>query len=217
MNGDHIIFQTMSDLYDGHCDEKEKKAVLAHFESCKSCEDEYRRLQKTLSLLADYGNRVRPFDDFADETIKRIFRNKKRRMLYKSLPAIAASFLIIVSFALSESGIFRKSATQVEISKEASVPGEAETVVNIIANHRSAKLIIVTDDYIEGEIPLYDYRKLRRELGPRKVRQTLVQQSQEPARSHKRNIEEVGMSDGHEDIAPKPEDKARLVRFRIYR
>src|SRR5208337_3858947 len=106
MTAEHISFQKMSDLYDSDFhDQDDRDALLKHITSCGECGIEYTRLGKTLELIKRYSRHPFPPDFLRDKTMKKIKFIRRKRLILKSAPAIAASVLIVAGVSLFYSGI----------------------------------------------------------------------------------------------------------------
>lgn len=233
MNDRHVTFEKMSDLYDENIFiEEEKDVILNHIESCPACKSKYYELRKTLSLLSKLRNQNFDLNDLPARTIKIIKSKKRKKILLKAIPAIAASFLLIIGLGMFNLGLFNKngiysdSERQLTSNDDSAKINDIERVINIIRNHK-AKILKVSDLYIEGEVPIEKFRRLRRDLGFRKVSYSLFIHSSpvnSPANSEKiyewkTNIEEVAV--GNNRVRNQDQNGSlkhvKNIRFRVFR
>ena len=170
MSGNHISFQTMSDLYDDEIRSKtEREAILKHIETCKVCAQEYMRLGKTLQFCRQFSALSFPLEDLSPRTLGSIRSARKRKQFLKSLPAMAASILIVAGVGLYNMGIIGVPgrSTIADEGYRRSY-NDSEQVIDIIRQHK-ATIFQVTDEYVEGTVPVSSFNELRRNLGSRKV------------------------------------------------
>ena len=218
MSGNHIPFHALSDLYDNEIGPgTERDALLSHLQSCPECALEYRRLESTVRLCGEYGCAACTSGDLPDRAMGRIRSVRRRKMLLRSLPAMAASVLIIAGVGLFNAGIIGVHdggmMTVGGIHKSVS---DSERVIDIIRQH-NATIAGVTDQYVEGTVPLSSFNELRKHLGSRKVAYLLVDGSQPAPEQWNNAIEQVGLSDGEEPVMQDRGNGKKFVVFRVFR
>lgn len=224
MSGNHIPFHKLSDLYDDEIESRdEREMILRHLDGCESCALEYRRLGETLRLCGSLAELTRSPAGMSAATMKKILSAKKRRQFLKSVPAMAASLLIIAGAGLYNAGL-------IGVHERAGVGGvfsrsqvsDSERVIDIIRKH-NATIAQVTDEYVEGTVPVSSFNDLRRGLGLRKVAYMPVGENESDRNIQWGNaIEEVGLDDGQEQKAWAPLNghsgaAVKYVRFRVFR
>jgi len=220
MRTEHIPFQKMSDLYD--CDvtiSDDRDTLFEHIQSCGECTIEYSRLGKTLELVREFARHSSIPDALPIQTMKKIKFRRRRKLIIKSAPAIAASFLIITAVSLLNSGLstgVRKSIIAESSARDSLT--DSEQVIDIIRKH-NATISDITDTYVEGTVPVTSFNSLRQDLGFRKVAYLLAEESSGVARDWGNAIEEVGAGDirhwepqGHDVSGSK-----KYISFRVYR
>jgi anti-sigma factor RsiW len=219
MSGNHIPFHTLSDLYDNEIGPgTERDALMHHMASCTECALEYRRLESTVRLCGEYGCATCVREDFPAGAMRSIRSAKRRKMFLKSLPAMAASVLIIAGVGLFNTGIIgvRDGGMTADGGFRKSV-SDSERVIDIIRQH-NATIAGVTDEYVEGTVPLSSFNELRKRLGSRRVAYLLVDgSSPAPAVQWNNAIEEVGLTDGQGAAMPEPGSSKKFVVFRVFR
>jgi hypothetical protein len=215
MSGNHIPFHTLSDLYDneiGHGAERD--ALMSHLGSCPECALEYRRLESTVRLCGEYGCASCVSGDLPARAMGRIRFSRRRKMLLKSLPALAASVLVIAGVGLFNAGIIGVRDGGMQARRSVS---DSERVIDIIRQH-NATIAGVTDEYVEGTVPLSSFNELKKHLGSRKVAYLLVDgSSPAPAAQWDNAMEQVGLSEGEEPPAQVRGDGKNFVVFRVFR
>lgn len=219
MNGNHIPFHTLSDLYDNEIGPgAERDALMGHMASCQQCALEYRRLESTVRLCGEYGLAAIAGTDFPACAMRRIGAARRRKMLLKSLPAMAASVLIVAGVGLFNTGIIgvRDGGMTAGGGLRKSV-SDSERVIDIIRQH-NATISGVTDEFVEGTVSLSSFNGLRKHLGPRRVAYLLVDGStQAQAVQWNNAIEEVGLNGGDGTAATAPASPKTFVVFRVFR
>jgi hypothetical protein len=219
MSGNHIPFHTLSDLYDNEIGPgSERDAIMGHLGSCPECAVEYRRLESTVRLCGEYGCVTCVRQDFPTGAMSRIRSVKRRKMFLKSVPAMAASVLIVAGVGLFNAGIIgvRDGGMVADGGFRRSV-SDSERVIDIIRQH-DATIAGVTDEYVQGTVPLSSFNELRKRLGSRRVAYLLVDgSSPAPADQWNNAIEAVGLSDGQGAVVTEPGSEKRFVVFRVFR
>jgi hypothetical protein len=223
MSGKHISFDTLSDLYDDEIGSMEEKAsMMRHIESCRACALEYKRLGNTLRLCRDVAGISFPLEELSQQTLLKIKSSNKKKLFLKSLPAMAASILVIAGIGLFNTGIIgiHNRGNLADESSRRSY-SESEQVIEIIRGHK-ASIAQVTDEYVEGTAPVASFNELRKQLGSRKVAYMLVEETgQDTGASWSNPIENVGLDDGQVISDPKQDGRIasgkKYVRFRVFR
>ena len=221
MSIDHVTFNQMSELYDNDIPDGDVRArLMTHIEKCPDCGCEYGRLGKTLQICKDYSCQPFSLDGLSARTMKKIRWNSRKKLFYKSLPAVAASVLIIAGIGIFNPGVFnppsRSFVTELGAKRSLS---DSEKVIDIIRRHR-ATISDVTEHYVEGRVPYSSFEKLRQDLGSRKVQFMIVDDADvKPGGDWNSVIEEVGAGDivegepgGSNTGAPQ-----RHIMFRVFR
>ncbi|MBN2159760.1 MAG: zf-HC2 domain-containing protein [Spirochaetes bacterium] len=220
MSDRHIQFQTLSDLYDDVLPADEREAVRRHLQSCEACALEYRRLGDTLKLCREYAGLSLPLDGLNDRTMSKIRSARTRRLVLRSLPAMAASVLVIVGVGLFSTGtVFVRDRATVAGSRLSY--SDSERVIDIIRKH-NATISQVTGEYVEGTVPVSSFNDLKKSMGFRRVAYMMVDESMPDENVHWGDaIEEVGHDTGQpvRDWAPLTGTGAsrQYVRFRVFR
>ena len=220
MTDNDVPFETMSDLVDGLVEGGEERAALeAHIRSCPRCSLEDDRLGKTLELCRLAGRAPDAPADFSLRIQGGIKEANRKRQLRRSLPAVAASLLIIAGFGLFKAGT--GDALLVGDGASRGSRHESERVLDIIRKH-NASISLVTDAYVEGTVTAASFNDLRRSLGHRRVAYMPAGDSDPVIGVHWGNaIEEVGLGEGQTGGIWAPLHdygvQGRLIRFRVYR
>jgi len=229
MKRDHISFDEMSDLYDNLIPTEEEKDIFYdHFEACHDCGAEYDRLRRTVCHLAMMRDAEFELTNLSDKTIKAYMWRRRKQGFLKAMPAVAASLFVIAGAGIFSADPFMDSANEANISNKyvssSPVASDTEKVIKILGDH-DARILKISDLYIEGEISLADFKKLRRDLGFRKVVYTLTNHSgsniAQSGQWKNNNIEEVGInSGGGRSIDQRYNNSSansNQIRFRVFK
>jgi len=222
MKGEHITFAELSDLCDNEPMAKsDRLRVERHLRSCRVCLEELRRLKEILRLCRQIASSPVPLADMPAGTMRRARLRRQRRLALKSLPAIAASVLVVAGVWLQVSGSFVSQPPRFAGGGRSSYT-ESERVIDIIRKHR-ATIRQVTDEYVEGRVPAERFAELRKSLGSRRVSYMPVDEADALSGSAWESaIEQVGLD---EEATPPawimPERPVQsnhsFVLFRVYR
>ncbi len=223
MTGNHVSFTTMSDLLDGLVlDQGERDLLAKHIHSCPGCSLEYGRLEKMLRLCRQAGERPLAPASFSPDTMLKIQAARVKKTFIKSLPAIAASLLVIAGVGFFNAGIapFNDRVFLADDDLHTS-RHDSELVLDIIRKHK-ASISQVTDQYVEGTVPVASFSALRRNLGYRRVAYMPAEESDPGFGIHWGDaIEEVGLGNGQPGRVLAPlhdyESPEKYIRFRVYR
>jgi len=224
MSGNHVTSEMMSDLYDGEIRSKtEREDMLKHIQACKVCALEYKRLGETLRYCRQFSSLSFPLEDLSQHTIGKIRSSQRRKQFLRSLPAMAASILIIAGAGLYNAGIIGiPGRTTIADDGYRRSFNDSERVIDIIRQHK-ATINQVTDEYVEGTVPVSSFNELRRHLGSRKVAYILMEEAAPEESVRWGNaIEEVGLDEGlpagsWEPITKDPHNVKKIIRFRVFR
>ncbi len=222
MTFQHLNFDQLSDLLDDEITDELKRDCLQHIAACQSCRMEYESLSRCLQLLLEVKNEPLLIPDICGKTISLYRTRKRNRMFYKTLPAIAASLMVITGAAFMGTGYF--------IPKEGALVAEAELIQNetqrIISSIRDAdgRIIRMTGSYIEGAVQNKDLARLEKILQGSNIKYSFVKTSGYPASQQRgiKNIEDVDFRKGarpellHRPVFPEasaPEGNSVIVRI----
>ncbi len=221
MNIDHITFQQISELYDNDIPDREaRERLMQHIGTCPECGREYGRLGKTLQICKDYSCQSFCLDGLSARTMKKISWNNRKKLFLKSIPAVAASILIIAGVGVFSPGVFKPGSRSfiADLGAKRSL-SDSEKVIDIIRRHR-ATISDVTEQYVEGRAPFSSFEKLRRDLGSRKVQFMIADDSDvRPGGEWNNAIEEVGAGDIVESapVGPNTGAPRQYILFRVFR
>jgi|GEM_PF-813925 len=226
MSAEHISFDKLSDLHDDEISiQEEKDFILQHLEECIQCGGEFRRLKDTICHCIAFRNMNFCNENMSIRIMKVVRWRRRKAVFYRALPAVAASVIIIAGAGIFTSGMFNPGNSE---SSDSSVSAsmydatDMEQVVKILSKN-NAKILQVSDLFIEGETTVEKFKKLRRDLGFRKVVYSLTNQKAQYRQSWQwknPGIEEVGMSSKEFASAsafPDAREQEKYIRFRVFK
>ncbi len=216
MNGRHIMFQKMSQLMDNDiATEEEKNSILDHIQSCDQCRREYARLQEMMKLFAGIRKNDRLRADLSGSVVKEYLSRKRKKSFSKIMPAVAAAVVFILAFGLNSYWQGGRHTSRIASSSLSVAPANDTSKVVDIISRNNAKILKVTDLYIEGEVSGGSFKRLRKELGFRKVSYAFVRGESGTSSNF---IEEVGtLSNKAYMDAETNGNPSRAIRFRVYK
>ncbi len=250
MKENHITFQTMSDFIDGDIIPQDKKdEFFTHINTCAECAKEFEKLNKMMNLFSEAGKRDFSLETFSYDTMRKIKKRALRRKAKSFMPAAAAaSVMVLIGYGLFNP--FKTADIQLPVAENkienkaeigtgiipvvtnisnlgnisnVNVINETEDVLDIIRKN-NAKILKISDNFIEGEVTEKSYSKLKRNLGFRKVvfsSPSAVVPKSSSNQWRNSNISPVGFGNYIQGAAEDPLDGVKSteksVRFRIYK
>jgi hypothetical protein len=156
----HIKFEELSDLIDNELTAEEREDCLAHVSQCNECKNEYESLLKTVSLASSLNKENLATPDFSQSTITIYKRREKNRLLFKVIPAIAASVIIVIGIGFARNESFNKAASHFALNSIGN--GDTQKIIEHIGNF-NVKVVKIDHSYIDTEfdkVVLDDFEKL---------------------------------------------------------
>ncbi len=231
----HVTFAQLSDLYDGILSEQEEKLVADHLESCLECQKEFEMLKKTLCCLAPLRETAFCTEEFSPRTMKLVKKRASRSASGRFVPAAAAAAFIIGGYTFFFSGPANNYGTDstdfviagstgnnrfenaVSRTGSKNVKNTTRDVINAIADNK-ARIVRISDSFIEGEVSLSEFLNLKSQLGARHIDFAQISESSDADRIRwNSGIEEVSLSNvtWQDEEARGPEKD--LIRFRVFK
>ncbi|NLV67040.1 MAG: hypothetical protein GXY14_05120 [Spirochaetes bacterium] len=177
MKSEHLSFDQLSDLFDNEVTDNERKTFTLHIQACSTCRREYESLCMCLSMLKGSKGGCGCIPDICQETIATYRAKIRKREYLKSVPAIAASVLIIAGIGFLHTGHFMDEKTL--FSAQVSTQGDLERIIDSIRDSKG-RIISITGEYVDGEIPRSDLAKLERVLNYFRIKHTIISDTQSP-------------------------------------
>lgn len=174
MMSGHLSFEQLSDLFDDEVTDSERIDYTRHLQECSICRKEYESLCMCLSILKGSKSLCGCIPDICQDTINAYRARERKRQYLKSVPAIAASVLIITSTGIMHTSQFidEKSFFTAQVSTES----DFQRIIDSVRDSKG-NILRITEDYIDGEIPKSDMERLERVLHYFRIRHTIIKNS----------------------------------------
>ena len=182
----HLKFEELSDLIDNLLTDDEREACLTHISQCKECEKEYQSLLKTISLVSSLKKEDLALPDFSRSTISIYKKREKSRLLYKVIPAIAASVLIVIGIGLFKIGAFNRTTSHFEI--KVTEHADDQKIFDHIGNLQ-VKVITVNHSFIDTEFDKDMFADFQKLLHKNQIKHTVITNSLLAINSFEKNTE----------------------------
>lgn len=208
MTFQHLNFDQLSDLLDDEITDELKKAFLQHIAVCEICRHEYESLCKCIHLLTEVRNEALILPDICSKTITLYQTRKRKKLMYKTIPAIAASFMVITGIAFLNSGMFIEQRSS-QIAETHVLENDTQRIISSIRD-ADGRIIRMTGSYIESAIHKKDLPKLEKILKGNNLKYSFVSTAGYAFASQKsiKNIEDVDYRRGfqsepiHRPVSP---------------
>jgi len=187
MTDGHVPFTLLSDFHDERISEHRKEYVREHLGRCEQCRREYRKLQDMLRMLSLVEKaEIKSSETFTASTMERIRQNAgnrgRRRVLFQVMPAAAAAvvlFVLGIDYLWNNGPVYEKKTaimgpsgadySMVSSGRHAPDSRVIDSRVSIrknmsILRRNRARILLVTDSYIEAESPAYGFEDIRRQI-----------------------------------------------------
>jgi len=218
----HLNFNQLSDLLDDEITDELKRRCLQHLAVCESCRSEYESLSRCLQLLSAVKNESLAIPDICGKTITLYRERKRRKMLYRTLPAIAASVMVITGAAFIGASYFIQGGSRI-VAETEYIENDTQRIISSIRD-ANGRIIRLTGSYIEGAVQNKDLARLEKALKVGNIKYTFVQNSGYPASQQRgiKNIEDVDFKKGarpellHRPVFPEasaPDGNSVIVRI----
>lgn len=168
---EHLSIGQLSDFIDDSLTTEEKTLILEHIRVCEICRCEYESLNQCVIYMSGLRNEAFQLPDISQKTIL-ICRSRERKRLYiKSIPAIAASVIIITAAGVIKTGLYQNRGAFVA----ANIPVQSGTqiIINAIRDSKG-KIISMNSDYIDGEIDNSSLTALQKYLLNNNIKHAIV-------------------------------------------
>lgn len=191
MTFQHLNFDQLSDLLDDEITDEVKQTCLRHIAICENCRHEYELLCKCIHLLNEAKNEALIIPDICSNTLALYQARKRRRFMYKAIPAIAASFMVITGVAFLSNEIFFDQGSN-RISETHVMENDTQRIISSIRD-ADGRIIRMTESYIESAIHKKDLPKLEQILKGNNLKYSFVNTSGYAITSQKsiKNIEDA--------------------------
>jgi len=188
---EHLTIGQLSDLIDDSLSIEEKNLVLEHIRVCEVCRCEYESLNQCVIYMSGLRNEAFQLPDISEKTVLICRSREKKRLYIKSLPAIAASVMIIAVAGAVKSGFYPDNSAYVA----ANLPSQNETQVIINAIRDSnGRIMSMSSNYIDGEIDNSSLKNLEKYLNKNNIKHKIMPVNYTETVVKNRNLQNAGLS-----------------------
>ncbi len=186
MNDEHIPFVLLSDYHDDQISGPQKNRIEDHLSRCEECRKQYRSLTAMVQMVSMIGREeIRSCDAFVNDTMRKVllaYKKRRRNLYLRVVPSAAAAVVILVIGAG-----FMRTGSRVEerkiaimgpspVDRHYAASGFREpnyrtadsydnmTKTLAVLRRNRARILLISDSYIEGEIAAQGFDDIRREL-----------------------------------------------------
>lgn len=193
---EHLSIGQLSDFIDDSLTFEEKNLILEHIRICEICRCEYESLNRCVIYMSGLRNEAFQLPDISEKTIL-ICRSRERKRLYiKSIPAIAASVMIIAVAGAIKTGFYPDNGAFVA----ANIPVQSETQVIINAiRDTNGRIISMNSDYIDGEIDNSSLVILEKYLVSNNIKHKIIPVSYSEPAVKNRSITNTGLGNANSE------------------
>ncbi len=205
---EHLTIGQLSDFIDNSLSIEEKNLILEHIRNCEICRCEYESLKKCVILISGLRNEAYQLPDISERTLL-ICRSRERKRLYiKSIPAIAASIMIIAGAGFIQSEFYTKN-NNAFVAANMPVQSETQVIINAIRDS-NGRIMNMTPAYIDGEIDNSSLANLEKYLQKNNIKHTIVPVRYREEAVINRNITNTSLKSGN--IAEPEGKKIQIIR-----
>lgn len=193
---EHLTIGQLSDFIDDSLTVEEKNLILEHLRVCEMCRCEFESLNQCVIYMSGLRNEAFQIPDISGKTIL-ICRSRERKRLYiKSIPAIAASVMIIAGAGFIKAGYYPDNRAYVA----ANIPAQNETqlIINAIRDS-NGRIMSMTSSYVDGEIDNSSLANLEKFLQNNNIKHKIIPLNYRESSVKNRNITNTGLGSGNPD------------------
>ncbi|HPJ35134.1 MAG TPA: zf-HC2 domain-containing protein [Spirochaetota bacterium] len=188
---EHLSIGQLSDLIDDSLSLEEKALVLEHIRICETCRYEYESLNKCVVLMSGLRNEAFQIPDISEKTILICKARERKRLYIKSIPAIAASVMIIAGAGFIKTGLYPENSAY--MAANLPLQNETEIIINAIRDS-NGRIMSMTSDYIDGEIDNESLASLENYLQKNRIKHSIVPVQYINSAVNKKNITATGVN-----------------------
>ncbi len=209
MTSFHLDFEKISDLLDGDLPKETTESYISHIAVCSECKVEYERMSKCLSLLVELRNQEFQLPDMCSSTLELCEKRRRKQLLMKRIPAVAASCFILFGVAYSLRGELAKTPTEQVASRK--LLSKTEKIISHLRNY-NATILKMTDKYIDGQIMPSQLNQLKQELAKGNVHMEVLNGPYYRVSKRSNNYEDVSLGNQNSNIRKiSPKNDGKLI------
>jgi hypothetical protein len=173
----HIPFQKLSEYLENDLDGAERGEVERHLSACDFCGKELSCLKKIIDGSSAIRAGIKMNSElFVLSTMKRIRRRRPIQLIKKYMMPVSAAaiLLIVVGAGFIDAHIIDKRNTVSQTAKTSVSAIDSEDFIGVaisvdqiraILDKHGARITKSSDEYVDAEVKLADYQKIRGDLG----------------------------------------------------
>jgi len=192
---EHLTFEQISDFIDEALLEEEKAYILEHIRVCEICRCEYDSLCRCMTLVSGLREEAIQIPDLSQQTLI-LYKSRQRRRLYiKSIPAVAASIIIVTGAAFIKTGVYTDNRAYIATSLPAQ--NNTQAIINTIRDS-DGRIVMMTSSFIDGEIDKTSLDKLEEYLHRNNIKHSVIPVKYSESATKNSNITDAGLKSGQE-------------------
>lgn len=190
---EHLSIEQLSDFIDNEIFAEEKELILEHIKVCDLCRCEYESLNRCVMLITGLRNEVFQIPDLSEKTLM-ICRSRERKRLYiRSIPAIAASIMIIGVAGIIKTGVYTDNRAYVAASMP--VQNETQTIISTIRDS-NGRIMRMSSSFIDGELDSSALANLENTLNRNNIKYYVVPVNYSETIAKNNNLTDAGLKSG---------------------
>ncbi len=204
MTFQHLKFDQLSELLDDDITEDIREKVMNHLDECPLCNEEYQTLNRCMYYVSELKCETFMLPDLCENTMT-VYRAKMRRKhMFRMVPAIAASVLIVAGAGVSISGYF-STPDSPYIAESADVTNETQRIISSIRDSEG-RILKMNGRYIDGAVKTDQVAGIEKLLKNNKLKYKLYRNPVFAySKKSSRNLEDVSLSSGAGSNSSHPE------------
>ena len=209
---EHLTFEQISDFIDEALLEEEKAYILEHIRVCEICRCEYDSLCRCMTLVSGLREEAIQIPDLSQQTLI-LYRSRQRRRLYiKSIPAVAASIIIVTGAAFIKTGVYTDNRAYIATSLPAQ--NNTQAIINSIRDS-DGRILMMTSSFIDGEMDKTSFDKLEEFLHRNNIKHSIIPVKYSESAVKNSNITDAGLKSGDDERPVKIYSKANGNRVTV--
>jgi hypothetical protein len=203
---EHLTIGQLSDFIDDSLTIEEKNLIIEHIRVCEICRCEYESLNRCVIYMSGLRNEAFQLPDLSEKTILICRSREKKRIYIKSIPAIAASVMIIAVAGAVKTGFYPNNSAY--IAANLPVQNETQVIINAIRDS-NGRIMSMNTDYIDGEIDNSSLKNLESYLNRNNISHKIIPVKYTEAVVKNRNIQNTSLNSNTDS---EEETKIHIIR-----
>ena len=196
---EHLSIEQLSDFIDNDILAEEKELILEHIRVCELCRCEYESLNRCVMLISGLRNEVFQIPDLSEKTLL-ICRSRERKRLYiRSIPAIAASVMIIGVAGIIKTGYYTDNRAYVAATMP--VQNETQIIISTIRDS-NGRIMRMSSSFIDGEVESSSLANLESTLRKNNIKYYVAPVNYNETIVKNNNLTDAGLTSGAPEYKP---------------